>query len=70
MISFDLPYGVPVVLTVYNALGQEVERLADRPYPAGSHQVRWDAPRQPSGVYLYRLEAGPFSQMRKMLLVR
>ena len=70
MISFDLPYSVPVALTVYNALGQEVERLVERVYPAGAHQVRWNASGQPSGVYLYRLEAGPYSQMRKMLLVR
>jgi hypothetical protein len=37
---------------------------------AGTHQVVWDAAGQPSGVYYYRLEAGQFSETRKLLIVR
>ena len=59
-----------VELTVYDLLG----RLVDRPFSgeaeAGLHRVLWDGSRHPSGVYLYQLTAGEFSERRKMVLVR
>ena len=38
--------------------------------PAGNHQVRWDASSAASGVYLYRLQAGDFTETKKMLLMK
>ena len=69
-IRFDLPIASQVRLTVYNALGQEVERLVERSLQAGSHEVEWNAAGHKSGVYFYELEAAPFRERRKMLLVR
>ncbi|MBD3402218.1 T9SS type A sorting domain-containing protein [candidate division GN15 bacterium] len=74
-ISFSLPEQAQVTLCVFNVLGQEVRRLIDATLPAGEHQVEWrardDRGRElSSGVYLYRLEAGGFSDVKKMLLVR
>ena len=68
-IEFTLPYPQDVQLTVYNILGQQVQLLADRPYSAGVHQVRFDGSGLASGVYVYRLVAGDRAVARKMVLV-
>lgn len=64
-----------VRLTVYNVLGQRVRTLVQRQQAPGRYAVKWDGKDDrgqtvPSGVYLYRFEAGRFVQARKMLLVR
>ena len=69
-IRFDLPEAEHVRLVVYNARGQEVARLVDQPMSAGTHSVTWDAKGLPSGTYLYRLTAGPFSQTKAMALLK
>ncbi len=74
-IRFDLAAPQHVTLSVYNILGQEVIRLADRDYPAGSHSVVWDGVDgngRPvaSGMYLYRIIAGTDSASRKMVLMK
>ena len=69
-IRFDLARPGTVRLTVFNVLGQEVARLADGSMAAGPHRFYWDSGNLPSGVYLYRLEAGGQSRMHKMFLVR
>ena len=69
-IAFDLPEATPVRLVVYDVTGRAVARLVERPMAAGPHQVQFDAARLPSGVYVYRLTAGPFVETRRMVLVR
>jgi hypothetical protein len=69
-IAFELPKASQVLLTVYNILGQVVTVLVDEQLPAGHHSVSWHADTFASGLYLYRLDTGEFSQSRKMLLVR
>lgn len=74
-IPFALPRAAPVVVTVYDILGQPVRRLRTGPLSAGWHVVRWDGrdeARRPaaSGVYLYRMVAGAFAHTRRMTLVR
>jgi hypothetical protein len=74
-ITFALPQAAHVILSVYNALGQEVRRLVDEIRPAGYQTVEWDGRNDQgrpvaSGVYLYRLRAGSFTQTRKMVLLR
>jgi len=64
-----------VSLKIYNILGQEIKTLIDEKQAPGYYSVLWDGTNQkesglPSGVYLYRLKAGRFSQTRKMLLIR
>jgi len=55
VISFSLPRQGMVSVKVFNILGQEVETLIDGSLTAGAHTVTWDAGRQASGVYFYRL---------------
>jgi flagellar hook assembly protein FlgD len=66
---------MPVRVLVYDALGRRVATLADEVVDAGRHTVMWDgrdATGQPvaSGLYLYRMEAGSFSQTNRMMLIR
>jgi len=69
-INYALPYSVHVSLTIYNLLGQEVINVVDRDQDAGYKSVRIDMGNLPSGVYVYRLTAGTFSETRKMILAR
>ena len=69
-ISYDLPKSHHVMVVVYNLLGQEVAVLVDAAQDAGHHTVEWNAKETPTGVYFYRLQAGSFSQVRRMLLLK
>ena len=69
-IGFDLPEASFVRLAVFNTLGEQVVVLQEGERPAGYHEVRFDARALSSGVYFYRIAAGPFTAIRKLLLVR
>lgn len=74
-IRYHLPQSEHVKLTVYNMLGQEIRVLVNEPVTAGSYSVRWDgrdAARQTvaSGVYIYKMTAGNFIAVQKMLLMQ
>lgn len=69
-IGFTVPQQVQVRLVVYDLLGREVAVLVDGVRPAGTHTVRFDASMLPSGVYLYRMQSGSFSQTHTMVLLR
>ena len=74
-ISYELPVGSHVTLTVYNILGQKVTTLVNKEMPAGHYAADWNGAsdrgrRVSSGVYLYKLEAGDFIKTRKMLLLK
>jgi hypothetical protein len=69
-IVFTLPTQAKVELKVYNVLGQEVVTLVNEVKPAGSYNVRFVGDNLASGVYLYRLIAGDFTSVKKMLLVK
>ncbi|NIR86164.1 T9SS type A sorting domain-containing protein, partial [Candidatus Bathyarchaeota archaeon] len=64
-----------VVVRIFNTLGQEIRTLVNERLEAGVHRVRWDGKDNngnpvASGVYLYELQSGQFSQVRKMSLLR
>lgn len=70
VIRFSLKESGPVRIRLYTVLGEEVETVVEEEMPAGDHSVRYDAARLASGVYLYRLTAGDFTAVRRMVLVR
>ncbi len=70
VIRFSLPYRTAVRLTVVDLLGREVETLVSGEMAEGRHSVSWDAGASASGVYLYRLETGPYVRTRKLVVVR
>jgi len=65
-----LPEAVEVSLRVYDVMGRVVARLVERPMAAGHHRVQFNASRLASGLYLYRIQAGRFTQVRHMILVK
>jgi hypothetical protein len=69
-LSFYIPHSSFVTLKVYDILGREVAILANEGRPAGRYTVHWNASDNSSGAYFYRLQAGDFTMIRKMLLVR
>jgi len=67
----DLGLGArKTMLAVYDVLGRQVAMLVNDVKAPGSYEVRFDASGLASGVYLYRLSAGPFVQCRRMLLLK
>jgi hypothetical protein len=74
-INFDLPQASPVSLKIFNTLGQQVATLVNEIKGAGYHSVIWNGRNDanqvlPSGVYIYRIEAGEFVCTNKMVLVK
>ncbi len=69
-ISFDLPKGEAVSLSVYNALGELIQTLVEGQLSAGKHEVSFDGSRLASGVYFYRLQTSESSVVKKMLLMK
>lgn len=67
-IEYSLTKDSNVRILVYNSLGQVVAVLVDGYQAKGSYCVKWDAKNQPSGIYIYRLEADGFSAAKKMFL--
>lgn len=69
-IEFSLPEPSFVRLAVYNVIGQEITVLVSEEKSAGTRTVTWDASGYSSGAYFYRLEAGKFTQTKKMLFIK
>ncbi len=69
-IKFDIPRDVKARLVVYDILGREVSKILDGELKAGSYSLDFDASNLPSGVYFYKLTTDPFTDTKKMLLVK
>ncbi len=74
-IRYGLPAQASVKLTIHNVLGQEVAALVDGIQPAGYHVIQWNGTSAAgvavgSGVYFFRIQAGDFVEMKKMMLLK
>jgi len=70
IIKYSIPYSSQVTLKIFNTLGQEIETLVNEEKSVGTYTLNWNASNLPSGVYVYRLQAGGFVQSRKMILLK
>jgi hypothetical protein len=70
VIQYAVPSTQYVSLKVYNVLGQEVAVLVNGVNTPGVYSATWDASKVTSGVYYYRLAAGSFTSVKKMLLAK
>lgn len=69
-IKFSLPKSGNVKVTVYDALGKVVVTLTNNFYNAGNYNIVWNATAYASGIYFYRIEAGNFNMVKKMVLIK
>jgi hypothetical protein len=75
VITYSVPEKSHVVLEIFNVLGQRVASLFDQEQSAGIHSIGWNArdsrnAQVSSGVYFLKMQAGSFSQVKKMLLTK
>ena len=69
-IEFTLPNSEYVELKVYNILGKEVATLVSNKLNQGSHTYQFDGKNLASGIYYYRIEAGEFQDVKKMVFLK
>jgi len=69
-IQFSLPETEMVNLKVFNVIGEEVAELINKEMDAGYQSIVFDASNLPSGLYIYRLQAGDFVDVKKMTLIK
>lgn len=70
IIKYEIPRSEFVKIAIYNSLGQEVEVLINKKQPAGNYEINFDGSNYSSGVYFYRIHAGEFVQVKKMMLIK
>jgi hypothetical protein len=69
-IEFSIQKSEFVTLKIYNLLGQEVAELVSERMKAGSYNYSWDASGFASGVYIYKIQAGAYQHVRKMVYLK
>ncbi|VAX27407.1 hypothetical protein MNBD_IGNAVI01-69 [hydrothermal vent metagenome] len=70
IIQYSIPTNNFVTLKVYDVLGREVKTLVSKEQSAGVYNVEFNASSLTSGVYFYRIEAGSFVSVRKLMLLK
>ncbi len=69
-ISFAIPKVGNATLKIYDLLGKEVVTLVEGEMSPGNHEVIFDASGLPSGIYVYRLTSGGFTDIKRMILLK
>jgi len=69
-IEYELPLEVKVNLVIYDNLGRQVRTLVENVQPAGYYKAVFDAQGLSSGMYYYRIVAGDFVKVKKLLFVK
>jgi hypothetical protein len=69
-ILYSIPEGSNVELKVFDIIGREVQALVNHYQNAGNYIITFDGSSLPSGVYIYRLSAGSFTETKKMILIK
>ena len=70
MINYSMPKTGLVTIKVYNILGKEIATLVNGEKIAGNYSVQFSGSKLSSGVYFYRMQAGSFSQTKKLILLK
>ena len=74
-LRYDLPENALVTITIYDMMGRVVNNLVSSQQRAGYKSIQWNATNNEgqtvaAGLYLYTIEAGQFSQTKKMVLLK
>ena len=59
-----------MLVLIYNTLGQKINTLINKKMAVGKHEITFDGENLPSGIYIYRIEAGKFQDVKKMVLLK
>ena len=70
MISFSVPEKRPVEIVVYDITGNQVMVIVNTVCEAGSYQISFDAQNLPSGTYYYKMTAGEFASVQKLVVLK
>ena len=70
VIKYELPKSSFVTVKLYNLLGSEIKTLVNGYQQTGVYSITFDGSNLSSGVYLYRIIAGNYSQTKKMILLK
>jgi photosystem II stability/assembly factor-like uncharacterized protein len=74
-IKFEIPFvkadrNATIRIVVYDLLGREIAKLLNQEFKPGTYNIKWDGTGYASGIYFYRLEAGTFTETKKMVLLK
>jgi hypothetical protein len=69
-ITFSLRSRSFVSVKVFDVMGSEVATVVDDELPAGIHSRHWEASGYPSGIYFYRMQAGSYSETKRLLILK
>jgi hypothetical protein len=69
-IVYSIPLNEKVNLLLFNTWGREIATLVNEEQIAGKYEVKVDGSKLPEGIYFYRMQAGPYSETRKMVLIK
>jgi hypothetical protein len=69
-IGYELPRTTHVTLKVYDVFGREITTLVDGVEDAGVKSIAWDAATAASGIYFYKLQAGEFVGVKKLIVLK
>lgn len=70
VIRYDLPRQSDVRIEIFNILGARIATLVEESKPAGSYTVTWNAKDAPSGVYLFKIQAGEYAESKRCVLLK
>ena len=69
-IRYSIPKAVHITIKVYNIIGQLVATLIDEYKQAGNYEIKFNGSNLSSGVYFYRMQAGNFVEVKKLILLK
>ena len=69
-VKYGLPSDTQISLNIYNVEGRRITTLIKGIRTAGNHSVEWNDDGYPSGIYFVKLDAGEFTQIQKLMLVK
>ena len=70
IISYEIPKHSFVTLKIFDILGREIATLVNEEKQIGKYSLKFDASNLSSGIYFYRITAGNFSSVKKMILIK
>jgi len=70
LISYNLPMSVFVTLKVFDFQGREIISLVNEHQNAGNHTIQFNASNLQSGIYFYKIEAGPYHDVKKFIILK